>query len=395
MKPHLTDAPLVDELLLNRWHIWAAKDRFLLIVAITIVLAFAVGFGVSRLVQNRGSTYEVTASIGAPPEVEPLLFKKVDEKTARQTNAAVPLTSLPVPSAAPFVFRGNLADFERATDCLAATIFYEAGAETVSGQMAVAQVVLNRVRHPAYPKSVCSVVFQGHERSTGCQFSYTCDGSMSRKPSTAAWAGYRTLAQAMLKGMVYRPVGLATHYHTDWVLPYWSARLDKVRVEGSHLFFRYHGYWGSPAAYRGAVSSVEASYGKMAALSSAHSGKPLDESQLVDAGDASTFPDAPDLERVSTELATPDPSKEVFLIYVDPLLDASALTRMAESTCQERKKCKVFAWADQALMPRGLPLDRGDRASMAFSFIRNGATSAGTQKWNCELFPRENRNDCL
>ncbi len=393
MNPPSADMSEISELQLNQWHLWAAKDRYLLYAAIAILAAFAIGLLSGQLFDRDNSPYEVTAKIGPPPPVEPFLLKKVDPETARQANAEMPLSKSPVPPASAFIFKGSPADFDRAADCLAATIFYEAGAEKISGQMAVVQVVLNRARHPAYPNTVCGVVFQGHERRTGCQFSYTCDGSMARRPSAEAWARHRGLAQAMLKGLVYAPVGLATHYHTDWVLPAWSAKLDKIRVEGTHLFFRFNGYWGTPAAYRRAVTGVETSFAKLGGLSPAHGKAAPAEELLAETGDAETFPEAPDLERVSATLDVEDPAKEVFLIYVDPLLDAASLTRMAENACDSRKTCKVFAWADQALMPQGLPLESNDRASMAFSYIRAG--KGGRQKWNCELFPRESKGECL
>ncbi len=385
--------PLLTSLDVKRWQEWVSKNHFLLSAALLVCAVFALGLLIGNLTKNTEVDSAQRRSI-APPVVEPLLLKKVDTATAKKTNDAVPLTTAPVLPASAFIFRGMPADFERATDCLSATIFYEAGNETTAGQMAVVQVVLNRARHPAYPKSVCGVVFQGHERRTGCQFSYTCDGSMARRPSPEAWFRHRSLAAAMLKGLVYPQVGLATHYHTDWVLPVWSTRLDKVRIEGTHLFFRFNGYWGTPAAYRSKVSGNEPSFAKLSALSPAHAGAPVAGTELVEAPGASEFPAAPDVERISTTLDTEDTSKEVFLIYVDPLLDSAALTRMADNACGARKTCKVFAWADQALMPQGLPLEPNDRASMAFSYIRAGK-SAGRQKWNCELFPRDSKSDCL
>ena len=97
---------------------------------------------------------------------------------------------------------------------------YEAG-DDPAGQRAVAQVVLNRVRHPAFPKTVCGVVFEGQDRTTGCQFTFSCDGALTRwSPSPALWTAARQIATAALTGTVYRPVGYATHYHTDWVVPY-------------------------------------------------------------------------------------------------------------------------------------------------------------------------------
>lgn len=387
------------ELELKEWHRWAAFDRFPLYAGLMIVAAFLIGMIVSNMQLPRNPRYEVSANIGPLPTVEPLLLKAVDTETAKKTNDAVALTTSPVPPAKGFIFSGTPADYERATDCLAATIFYEAGNETVSGQMAVLQVVLNRLRHPAYPKTVCGVVFQGQERRTGCQFSYACDGSMARRPSPAAWMRFRGLSQAMLKGLVYPPVGLATHYHTDWVLPAWSAKLDKVRVEGTHLFFRYTGYWGTPAAFTGKVSRSEPVLAKMASLSPAHS----IAATLAQAGvvtemtpeEAMAAVAPADLERVATTLDAPDKGKEVFLIYVDPLLDSAALTRMAENACGGRKTCKVFAWADQGLMPRGLPLEPSERQSMAYSYVRTGLSKANTQRWNCELFPTERKSDCI
>lgn len=386
-----------DELQLTHVHRWAALDRFPLYAALIVGATFLIGLALGNIRLPMPTRYSFRTDIGPPPTVEPMLFRNVDQATARKTNQSVPVTKLPVPAAPAFLFKGSPESFARATDCLAATIFYEAGAETTAGQMAVVQVVLNRARHPAYPKTVCGVVFQGQERKTGCQFSYTCDGSMVRRPSLDAWSRFRSLAAAMLKGMVYAPVGTATHYHTDWVLPAWSAKLDKVRIEGTHLFFRYAGYWGTREAMHGRMDWVEPSIGKMKGLSAAHGGTELAEevAKEADLAKLSEAMASADLERISTTLDSVDSAKEIFLIYVDPLLDSSALTGMAESACGSRKTCKVFAWADQALMPRGLPLDPNDRAAMAYSYIRTAQRSTALQKWNCGLFPRESKRDCL
>ncbi len=372
--------------------------RFFLTVGLLLTSAFAMGLLSGRTLPF-GSAQP--AGVVVPrtqlPTVEPLVLQQVDKATARQTNQAVPLTTAPVPPAPAFLFAGKGAELERAADCLAATIYYEAGAEPVAGQMAVVQVVLNRVRHPAYPKTVCGVVFQGHERSTGCQFSFTCDGSMARRPSEEAWQRFRGLARAMLQGLVYAPVGLATHYHTDWVLPAWSARLDKVRVEGTHLFFRYNGYWGTPAAYRGNATGTEPAFAALAALSPAHAGAALADTEVptgepVPAMDALA---AQHLEHVSASLEDSGKEKSVFLIYVDPLLDSAQLTVLAERVCQARKACKVFAWADQALLPRGLPLEPAEQSSVAFRYIRPESGGPAMARWNCALFPRDKAQECI
>src|SRR3546814_10242466 len=154
---------------------------------------------------------------------------------ARTANARVPLITKGFVSARPFVYPGNLDNRARARDCMAAAMLYEAG-DDGKGQLAVGQVVINRVRHPAFPKSICDVVFQGSERASGCQFTFTCDGALARRYSDAAWKRAQDNASMMLAGLVDPAVGLATHYHTDWVRPYWSDSLDKIAVVDTHLF---------------------------------------------------------------------------------------------------------------------------------------------------------------
>lgn len=139
-------------------------------------------------------------------------------------------------------------DRARALECLAAAIYYEAASESDDGQRAVAQVVLNRVRHPAFPATVCGVVYQGSERR-GCQFSFACDGAMARLPSRVGWARAVRNAAAALAGYVYGPVGLATHYHTYAVTPSWNRTLVMTDAIGAHFFHRWKGYWGTPAAF--------------------------------------------------------------------------------------------------------------------------------------------------
>jgi hypothetical protein len=101
------------------------------------------------------------------------------------------------------------------------------------------------------------VVYQGSERTTGCQFSFTCDGSLARTPSVAGWARARRIAAAALAGSVYAPVGLATHYHTYRVFPHWASSLVKSAVIGAHIFYRWNGGWGGPAAFRQAYAGIE------------------------------------------------------------------------------------------------------------------------------------------
>ncbi|GAA3261575.1 hypothetical protein GCM10020258_24970 [Sphingomonas yabuuchiae] len=142
--------------------------------------------------------------------------------------------------------------------CLTAAIYYEAGGESIDGQRAVAQVVLNRARHPAFPATVCGVVYQGIERAH-CQFSFACDGALSRTPAIAGWSRAAQVAAAALSGGVYAPVGLATHYHTFAVAPAWNRAMVMTDMVGAHLFHRWKGYWGTAAAMSRAYAGRGAS----------------------------------------------------------------------------------------------------------------------------------------
>jgi hypothetical protein len=106
------------------------------------------------------------------------------------------------------------------------------------------------MRHPAFPKSVCGVVYQG-ARAPVCQFSFVCDGSLYRRPALGAWHQAEAVARAALDGFVERAVGAATHYHADYVAPYWAPRLAKITQIGAHIFYRWPGAWGSTAAFSG------------------------------------------------------------------------------------------------------------------------------------------------
>lgn len=161
------------------------------------------------------------------------------------------------PAARGFPSAGSGIDKARALQCLATAIYYEAASESMDGQRAVAQVVLNRVAHPSYPNSVCGVVYQGSERTTGCQFSFTCDGSLRRTASIAGMTRARMIASEALTGQVFAPVGLATHYHTVWIYPYWAPSLAHIGTIGAHRFYKWRGNAGQPAAFRSAYLGGE------------------------------------------------------------------------------------------------------------------------------------------
>jgi hypothetical protein len=159
-------------------------------------------------------------------------------------------------AARPMMARGTSLDRSRALQCLTTAIYYEAASEPDAGQRAVAQVVLNRVTHPAWPNTVCGVVYQGSERPS-CQFSFACDGSLARRPMAVFWDRARRVAADALAGYVYAPVGLATHYHTSAVHPYWADSLAFIGTIGAHRFYRWSGGAGRPAAFTGVYAGGE------------------------------------------------------------------------------------------------------------------------------------------
>lgn len=124
-------------------------------------------------------------------------------------------------------------------DCLAEAVYYEARSEGVRGQLAVAEVVMNRVRDSRYPNTICEVVFQGQYRQTGCQFTFTCDGSRRHKPYGLSWDRARAVALHASLGLNRAVTKEATHYHTDYVNPYWKAGLVETTVIGTHIFYRF------------------------------------------------------------------------------------------------------------------------------------------------------------
>lgn len=208
---------------------------------------------------------------------EPQAFKPLTTSDALAENAARPLAARPLEVAPPFVLTGDQANWDKAANCLALANYYEAASEGDAGMRAVSQVVLNRMRHPAFPHSVCDVVFQGAERPTGCQFTFTCDGSLRRPPVAALLARARRVAEEALRGRVEVSVGMATHYHANFVVPYWADSLDKLRTVGSHIFYVWRGSPGNRAAFRGIYAGEPAE---------------LAFPGLADGADAAVAPDA-------------------------------------------------------------------------------------------------------
>lgn len=198
----------------------------------------------------------IKAMLDAP--FAPAALRPLSASQAQAWNAAVPDVAAPNPAARTFMLGlAKASDYERSRACLASAVYYEAGNEPLDGQRAVAQVILNRLRHPAFPHTVCGVVFQGVERKLGCQFTFTCDGAMARKPTEKGWARSQAVADAALGGYVFAPVGWATHYHANYVVPYWASSLAKVATIGAHVFYRWSGRSGTSETFNRTYAGSE------------------------------------------------------------------------------------------------------------------------------------------
>ena len=229
--------------------------------ALILLLLVALAGIAAAFASKSGS--EVTVALPQAVEVDPLRAAALVARTsaspsqlrasgdqARLLNAALPFSADPVEAATRFAVGQDGLDYRRALLCLTQAVYYEAGFEPADGRRAVAQVVINRMRHPAFPKSICGVVYQG-SNSPVCQFSFVCDGSLHRAPAAAAWREARDVAEAALNGYVAKGVGAATHYHADYVAPYWAPSLSKIQKIGAHIFYRWPGAWGRNRAFTG------------------------------------------------------------------------------------------------------------------------------------------------
>lgn len=128
--------------------------------------------------------------------------------------------------------------------CLATAIYFEARGESYRGQVAVAQVVLNRVKDYRYPDTICGVVYQNQSRRNACQFSFACDGIPETINDRRSWAQAEDIARRITSGELYlTEVGDATHYHATYVRPAWAPRMTKVTQIGLHVFYKFKSGW--------------------------------------------------------------------------------------------------------------------------------------------------------
>jgi spore germination cell wall hydrolase CwlJ-like protein len=212
--------------------------------------AAAGGLDASALaIARRHDPYTVAGAAQRDRQAE-LLTARLEQLRPDNARSDLRRASLTDVSAAARPFHiSNALDASRDLECLTQAAYYEARGEGSDGMRAVVQVVLNRARHSAFPSSVCGVVFQGSGRRVGCQFSFTCDGSMRGRVNQSAWNRARTVASAALSGAVYAGVGNATFFHTTGVAPSWRNSFLRVGQVGNHIFYRFGGRAGSSNAF--------------------------------------------------------------------------------------------------------------------------------------------------
>jgi hypothetical protein len=339
-------------------------------------------------------------------EVPPAMLAPGAMDAARASNLQIPFVIGPISAAKPFAFSGSAADFANARDCLALAAMAEAG-QSDQGQRAVVQVILNRVRHPAFAGTVCGVVFEGSQRSTGCQFTFTCDGSLARRYSEADWVVSRSRAEQALRGYVDARVGTATHYHTDWVFPSWSPKLEKIAQVETHLFFRWPGRWGTNAAMTKRYRGGEASFSQLTTPGSSGtlagampgdfpSGMPnfsdLDASSAIATGIPALPSDTPQV--TSGEVVMRLPNGRANFIVVSAGAGSDAALATARSLCNGLGTCRVMGWSSRSDVPASFPLPRTARDSLQFSYSRDPAGSE-IALFNCDTFAGLPREKCI
>src|SRR5437868_2936707 len=241
----------------NRWSL--AGALLVAAVGLFLIVRGSANWGRSGPADRAaGGRTMVPAAVSLPLNLPPPdLLRPLSPEEATKENSERPFVKRPDSAAGKFVLHAAAEDRDRALNCLAQAVYYEAAGEGPDGERAVAQVVLNRMRHPGYPASICGVVYQGSERGSGCQFTFTCDGSLLRTPAPSIWARARNIAEDALAGRVFTPIGHATHYHADFVLPYWADSLDKTVQIGRHIFYRLRSTLGDRSAFMQRYAGIE------------------------------------------------------------------------------------------------------------------------------------------
>ncbi|MBY0423011.1 MAG: cell wall hydrolase [Parvularculaceae bacterium] len=251
----------------DRWLSVSFTGRSLIAAGSLSVCVLLTALSATAAVERAELKKAETESFASQAELAAGLAEYLADKTedARAAVAAVDLAPALKPArtmASIVESDGALADFvafdfkdidEAAVEasertCLAQAIYYEARSEPRFGQMAVADVVLNRVKSPLYPDTICGVVYQGSERRTGCQFTFTCDGSLDRPIDARQMRASMEMAGAVMAGVRAPASHNATHYHADYVAPVWANEMTRTTTIGTHVFYKFASRGGSKPA---------------------------------------------------------------------------------------------------------------------------------------------------
>lgn len=373
---------------------WAFATR-------TLLLAPAAALAAAPTSSHLATTAAVAvfrpqAIAAAAARITPADVLPLTPESALTINARRPFEDA-VLGLTPFRFSGGTLDQLRAVDCLAAAAYYEAG-DDPSGERAVVQVVLNRVRHPAFPKTVCGVVFQGSERRTGCQFTFTCDGALGRVPSRSAWIRAQAIAGAALAGAVDPRVGTATHYHADYVVPYWSSSLVKLAQVGAHIFYRWPGQWGQPRAFLKSARAGEPAVPLLASLGrgtgSVHREPDGAPPQLADLTGAPLIR-PPGTAAVGNGSAEPARTSTAEFMLADASTAPGRWAMAALGKCSGRADCQVLVYGRGDQLERNRAAAPESREAPLFLLIRDGSSGMTVFLWDCRQVQRSNPDQCL
>lgn len=382
-------------------------------VGVVLALAFALLALLSPLSDDHAASSSQTVFPASGPSAPPglsalpaaaddiVVLSDLAPGDAQAMNARVAMAAAGPGTAVPFAFRGSAADRARARECLALAGMAEAGSGD-GDQRAVMQVILNRVRHPAFAKTICGVVFEGSNRATGCQFSFTCDGSLARRYADASWEAARRRAEEMLGGATYAPVGNATHFHADYVYPWWSPKLDKVAAVGPHLFFRWRGPFGTAAAlsarYAGSEPDPLAMRQTALAVAEANSRPELAATPtLLQSGEAvRTIVAEKQTQREVAQTSGPaSPAPGVHFVLVSGSESAQDLVAKSRSLCPGERFCQVYGWSEAEAIPAKLPLSPSARQALRFSFLPARGGNSEAIFLDCQLFQSPAIGNCL
>ncbi len=220
-------------------HKYGVMVGFLMIFVLTAV-SFAMLFQMGSSDSELNGKYAAAKYKAVSPEE---LEKKLAELGSSKAKGLASLQNLDMPDVkkvATTIGKVDLFDrvFTREELCLAQAVYFEARGEPLIGQVAIAEVVLNRVVNRRYPNDACEVVFQNQHKPNRCQFSFACDGKSDRPSDPRAWELSLKIVALVMAGERSGVAKRATHYHASYVSPYWRTHFDKVGEVGRHIFYR-------------------------------------------------------------------------------------------------------------------------------------------------------------